>query len=225
MPLGILLLAATISRAPLPSPAAIATTLILRNGTRFEVNGPIREEQSRVIFRTAGVLYSIPLGDVDLEATRAAVTKAVVVTNESDRKLKVSAAERDRLLRELEQNHSGKASVSSTDRLAEVREVVEPPNGDEWSWRNAARSHEEAIRRAKENVELLRTRAEALKQQITQFFALGYRASQFTYQSTELQYTLDQLPAAELEVTRAQRANDQFRDDARRMGIMPGWLR
>ena len=225
MPLAILLLAATISHAPLPAPAPITTTLILRNGTRFEVNGPIREEQARVIFRTAGVLYSIPLGDVDLEATRAAVTKAVVVTNESDKKLKVSTEERDRLLRELEQNHSGKASPSGTDRIAEVREVVEPPKGDEWSWRNAARDHEEAIRRAKENVELLRNRAEALKQQITQFFALGYKANQFTYQSTELQYTLDQLPAAELEVTRAQRANDQFRDDARRQGIMPGWLR
>jgi hypothetical protein len=225
MPLGFLLLAAAISRAPLPAQTTITTSLILRNGTRFEVNGPIREEQSRIIFRTAGQLYSIPLADVDLDATRAAVTKAVVVTNDTDRKLKVSTSERDRLLRELEQNHSGKPSSTIIERVAEPREAAEPPKGDEWSWRNAARAHEEAIRRAKENVELLRTRAEALKQQITQFFALGYKANQFTYQSSELQFTLDQLPAAELDVTRAQRANDQFRDDARRQGIMPGWLR
>jgi len=37
--------------------------------------------------------------------------------------------------------------------------------------------------------------------------------------------TLDQIPAAELEVTRAERANAQFRDDARKQGILPGWLR
>jgi hypothetical protein len=226
MPIALFLLAAAISRSSQPVPPAITTTLILRNGTRFEVDGPIREEQARIIFRTGGALYSIPMTDVDLEATRAAVTKAIVATNDAGKKLKVSAPERDRLLRELQQNHSGKtASVPGPDRQPEARDEVETTRGDEWSWRGAARAHEEAVLRAKENVELLRTRAEALKQQITQFFALGYRANQFTYQSSELEITRDQLPAAELEVTRAQRANDQFRDDARRQGITPGWLR
>jgi hypothetical protein len=218
--LAILLLTATLSTArPIPT-----TTLILHNGTRFDVDGPIREEQDRVIFRTGGSLYSIPLGDVDLDATRAAVTKMVIVTNDGDRKLKVSAAERDRLLRELEQNHSGKpAEELKLEKVAEPREA--PDKGDEWSWRAAARAHEEAVRRAKENVDLLRDRAEALKHQIEQFFAIGYRPNQFTYQSSELQLTLDQIPAAELEVTRAQRDFDQFREDARKQGIMPGWLR
>lgn len=221
-----LLLAAIIAQSPAPDPAAITTTLILRNGTRFEVEGPIREEQARIIFRTSGKLYSIPLADVDMDATRAAVTKAVVVSSESGKKLKVSASERERLLRELEQNHTGKPSSAATgDRLPEPRELAEPANGDEWSWRTAARAHEEAVRRAKENVELLRTRASALKEQIQQFFALGYRANQFTYQSSELEITQSQLPAAELEVTRAQRENDQFREDARKQGILPGWLR
>ena len=219
-PLAILLLAATIST----SKPILTTTLILRNGTHFDVEGPIREEQSRIIFRTSGSLYSIPLADVDLDATRAAVTKAVVATNDTDKKLRVSAAERDRLLRELEQNHSGKPAPEI--KLEKVPEAREPEEkGDEWSWRTAARAHEEAVRRAKEEVELLRTRAETLKRQIEQFFSRGYRANQFTYQSSELQVTLDRIPAAELEVKRAQRANDQFREDARRQGIMPGWLR
>jgi len=227
MLLATLLLAVTIAQSPAPSaPAPITTTLILRNGTRFEVEGPIREEQARIIFRTSGRLYSIPLTDVDLDATRAAVTKAIVVTSDSGKKLKVSAPERDRLLHELEQNHTGKPSSSAVaDRLPEAREAAEPRNGDEWSWRAAARAHEEAIRRAKENVELLRNRESALKQQIQQFFGLGYRANQFTYQSSELEITEAQLPAAELEVTRAQRENDQFREDARKQGITPGWLR
>jgi len=218
--LAILLLAATVST---PQPI-LTTTLILRNGGHYDIEGPIREEEGRIIFRTAGGLYSIPLGDVDLEATRAAVTKPVVATADTDKKLKVTAAERDRLLRELEQNHSGiPAAVRNIERVPEP--AVSANSGDEWAWRNAARAHEESLRRAQEDLDLLRTRAAALKHQIEQFFSLGYRARQFSYQSTELQLTLDQIPAAELAVAREQRANDQFREDARKQGIMPGWLR
>jgi hypothetical protein len=217
--LAILLFATTTS---LPQPI-VTTTLILRNGTRFDVEGPIREERGHIIFRS-GTLYSIPVAEVDMEATRAAITATVIASMEPDRKLKVSAMERDRLLRELEQNHSGSpAQALNLEKVVEPREA--PDKGDEWSWRNAARAHEESIRRAKENVALLRDRAEVLKRQIEQFVALGYRGGQFSYQSTELQTTLDQIPAAELEVTRAERANAQFRDDARRQDIMPGWLR
>ncbi|MEA2329345.1 MAG: hypothetical protein QOE68_4304 [Thermoanaerobaculia bacterium] len=217
--LAILLFAATTSFPP----PILTTTLILRNGTRFDVEGPIREERGRIIFRS-GTLYSIPVAEVDMDATRAAVTKTVLATVDQDRKLKVSAAERDRLLRELEQNHSGgPVQALNLEKVVEPREA--PDKGDEWSWRSAARAHEEAIRRAKENLALLRDRAELLKRQIEQFVALGYRSHQFTYQSSELQLTLDQIPAAELEITRAERANAQFRDDARKQGIMPGWLR
>jgi hypothetical protein len=215
-----ILLFATAASFPQP---ILTTTLILRNGSRFDVDGPIREERGHIIFRS-GTLYSIPVAEVDMEATRAAVTRTVIATVDQDKKLKVSASERDRLLRELEQNHSGSpAQVLDLEKVVEPRES--PDKGDEWSWRNAARAHEEAIRRAKENVALLRDRAELLKRQIQQFVALGYRGRQFSYQSTELQLTLDQIPAAELEVTRAERANAQFRDDARKQGIMPGWLR
>jgi hypothetical protein len=215
-----ILLFATATSVPQP---ILTTTLILRDGTRFEVDGPIREEGGRIIFRS-GTLYSIPVREVDMEATRAAVTRTVLVTVDQDRKLKVSAAERDRLLRELEQNHSGgPVQALNLEKVVEPREA--PDKGDEWSWRSAARAHEEAIRRAKEDVALLRDRAEMLKRQIEQFVALGYRSHQFTYQSSELQVTLDQIPAAELEITRAERANAQFRDDARKQGIMPGWLR
>jgi len=215
--LAILLLATTVS---VPQPI-LSTTLILRNGTSFEIDGPIREERGRIIFRS-GTLYSIPIDEVDMDATRAAITKTVLATNGPDRKLKVSPEERNRLLRELEQNHSG----GPVAELAKVPEPREPESkGDEWSWRNAARAHEEAILRAKENLALLRDRVELLKRQIEQFVALGYRPHQFSYQTTELQFTRDSIPAAELEVTRAERANAQFREDARKQGILPGWLR
>ena len=41
----------------------------------------------------------------------------------------------------------------------------------------------------------------------------------------ELVQTQEQIPRAELELHRAQREHDQFRDDARRQGVTPGWLR
>ena len=99
------------------------------------------------------------------------------------------------------------------------------PPGDEWSWRRQARSYEEDVRRAKEDLELLETRAEELRGQIQSLFALGYQPRQFTYQSTQLARLEERLPAARLGVTRAERAWQQFREDARKQDIPPGWLR
>lgn len=203
------------------------TTLVLRDGHRIEVDGPIREEHGRVLFVTHGSFYSIALDEVDLTATRAAVAPPVIVNAGEPARLKVSPEERDRLLRELEQNHTGKPGpppilqppASPTE--GEKQQAVE----DEWAWRAKARSFDERLRQSEENRDLLIHRAEQLKAQISGFLSLGFRPAQFTYQSTELEYTLAQLPAADLEVQRAERARDQFRDDARRLGILPGWLR
>jgi len=203
------------------------TTLILRDGNRIEVDGPIREEHGRVLFIAHGSIYSIALDEVDLKATRASVVPPVIVNGSERARLKVSPEERDRLLRDLEQKHAGKPGpppilqplASPTE--AEKQQAVE----DEWAWRTKARSYEERIRQAEENRDLLIHRAEQLKAQISGFLSLGFKPAQFTYQSTELEYTLAQIPAAQLEVERADRAWDQFRDDARRLGIMPGWLR
>jgi 7-keto-8-aminopelargonate synthetase-like enzyme len=212
-----LLLAAVFT---IPSP-----TLVLRSGERVNVDDGVRVEERTVVFRSGAILYSAPLSEVDLDATRAAIN--TVVARPDDRgKLKVSADERERLLRELEKNHSGKAAPMRPIEIKEPsRAEREAVQDDEWSWRRAARSHEESIRRAQEELDLLQSRAEQLRQQIRGFISLGYRPNQFTYQSSELQLTLDSIPRAELEVSRAQRAYDQFKDDARRLGVMPGWLR
>jgi 7-keto-8-aminopelargonate synthetase-like enzyme len=212
-----LLLAAVFT---IPSP-----TLVLRSGERVNVDDGVRVEERTVVFRSGANLYSVPLSEVDLDATRAAINTVVARTDDRG-KLKVSAEERERLLRDLEKNHSGKATPMRPIEIKEPsRAEREAVQDDEWSWRRAARSHEESIRRAQEELELLQSRAEQLRQQIRGFVALGYRPNQFTYQSSELQLTLDSIPRAELEVSRAQRAYDQFKDDARRLGVMPGWLR
>lgn len=206
-------------------------TLVLRNGARMGVDGSVQSENGRVLFRSAGALYSLPQEEVDLEATRAAGL-VVVARPEADRgRLKVSAEERARLLRELEQNHRGQTAADLNTRLDLPRSITDQPspsekgNSEEWMWRRRAREHEETIRQARENLELLTSQVEKLRGEIRSLLFMGYKPNQFTYQSTQLEYAIAQIPQAELQVTRAQRDYDQFRDDARRLGVLPGWLR
>lgn len=214
-------------------------TLVLRSGQRIAVEGTIREDNDRLVFRQAGgALYSLPASEIDIEQTRAAMAPRAAVRVEPPAgvtvvderlRLRVSESERARLLRELEQNHSGTAAPEQSllERPPEplTRAEVQAEAGEEWSWRNRARGYEESIRQAKENVYLLQARAANLQSKIFGLLSLGFKPAQFTYDTFQLQNTLDQLPSAELEVTRAERANVQFRDDARRQGVLPGWLR
>lgn len=200
-------------------------TLVLRNGARIDVDGSVRQEDGRVVvFRSGGTLYSVPVAEVDLEATRAAGANVTLVKAESG-KLKVSREERERLLRELEKNHAGTPASAEAIKTPPPSREATPNTEDEWAWRRSARAHEEAVRRAKEELQLLHDRVEQLRQQIRTLASLGYRPNQFTYQTSELQLTIDSIPRAQLEIERAQRALDVFREDARKLGILPGWLR
>ena len=201
-------------------------TLVLRSGEHIAVDGNVRVDAGRVLFRSGGALYSIPSSEVDVEATREA-GNPIPIPAESRGKLRVSAEEKEKLLRDLEQNHSGTAAPSNA---LDVRPAASPAervqmSEDEWSWRRTARSYEEAVHRAQEELDLLNDRAAQLRAHITGLLALGYKPNQFSYDTTQLAYTLDQIPRAQLEVQRAQRAYDQFRDDARRQAVTPGWIR
>jgi len=213
-------------------------TLVLRSGQRIAVQGTIREESDRLVFRQAGgALYTLRASEIDVQETRAAMRPALVARTEAapraitaaERlKLRVSESERERLLRELEMNHSGKPAPDQI--LLEppeppTRAEVQAEKSEEWSWRTRARSYEEAIRQAKENLNLLERRVGELRSRIAGFISLGYKPRQFTYDTAVLQTTLEQIPYAELEVTRSERAYAQFKEDARRQGVLPGWLR
>jgi hypothetical protein len=213
------LLILLITALTIPTPA-----LIFRNGDRIDVDGNVRVDEGRVIFRSGGALYSVPEGEVDLAATRAAAAIPVVKA-EMPMRLKVSEAERTRMLRELEENHNGTPSTAKLPRFPEVSEREQLANPEEWSWRRDAQSYEESIRQAREELDLLRTKAEQLRAHIAGLISLGYKPQQFTYDSTQLANALDQIPRAELELARAERAYAQFRENARRQGILPGWLR
>jgi len=200
-------------------------TLILRGGARIDVDGSIRQEEGRVVFRHAGVLYSLPAAEVDFEATRAAANVTLVRGDDDKMKIKVSREERDRLLRELEQNHSGTPAPTGGLKVFPASPEAATNSPDEWSWRREARAYQDSVRRAKEELQLLYDRIDALKQRILSLSAQGFKPAQFTYETSQLQQTYDEIPRAQLEVERAQRAYDQFRDDARRLGVLPGWLR
>jgi hypothetical protein len=212
----------------------LTSTIVLRSGDRIAVNGPVREEKGVVIFRSNGLFYSMPASEVERiekPETKPEVKQEPPAEAEKKvrRRLAVSEEERRRLLAELEKNHTGVAQ----EPLPILKEIPPPPSPDEARekrdeenrWRSEARAHEEAVRRANEELALLETRAEELRSQIHGFVSLGYKPRQFTYQTTQLERTLVKIPYAQLEVTRAVRAYEQFREDARRQGVMPGWLR
>lgn len=204
----------------------VASTLVLRSGERIAIEGPVTQQNGVVIFRSGGALYSMPAREVDELATRAANDTGEDV-QKSPRRLRVTAAERERLLRDLERNHGGGAPVEfKVPEGPPAREPSAPAaDPDEWNWRQRARGYEESVRQATENLDMLLNRADQLRAEIRGLIALGWKPQSFTYQTTQLAYTEEAIPGAELTVTRAQRAYDQFREDARRMGIMPGWLR
>jgi hypothetical protein len=213
----------------------LTSTLVLRSGDRIPVEGKPVTKDGVVTFRSGGLLYSMPATEVDrIESEDAGENSDKVevkaeVKKETPRRKAVSEEERKRLLAELEKNHGGTPlpPEQAPPRLAPppTAEEVKEAKREEWQWRREARAHEEAIRRAKEELELLEGRIADLRDKIQTFISLGYKPHQFTYDSTQLQHCIDSLPYARLEVTRAVRAFDQFREDARREGILPGWLR
>lgn len=205
------------------------TTLVLRDGHRIGVDGNVRQENGRVTFRVNGALFSIPESEVDLDATRAAINEPIVVKagDEPKAKLRVSDEERKRLLSELEGNHLGKPAPPRAEEPLKTKSDAEKKaeSAEEWRWRNDARAHEEAIRQAQENLDLLRNQADDLRSRIRYLISEGHRATELSYDTTRLAQIEAQIPYAEQDLARAQRAWDQFRDDARRQGILPGWLR
>jgi hypothetical protein len=204
--------------------AMTASTLVLRTGERIVVEGDVREERGVITFRSAGVLYSLPADEL--------LNVAPIAVEAADRpvvRLRGSEEDRKRIIAQLEQNHDGTAPP-------EQRILSEPPGtpksdemaaerGTEAEWRAQARMHEEHIKRAKEDLALLHSEIDQMQSEINSLFTLGYRPIQFEYQTTRLARARERIPYAELEVTRAQRAWDDFREDARRAGVLPGWLR
>jgi hypothetical protein len=196
------------------------STLVLRSGDRIAVEGTLREAAGVYTFRSGGLLYSLPASEVvRVEESRPSVEE------KPTRKLRLSEDERRRLLEELEKNHAGTPPAPPQEFVPEAPAPSFEPVGGGAGWRAPPRSHEESLRRAQEELALLETRVAELQDQIHSFLSLGYQPRQFTYQTSQLARTMERIPYAKLEVTRAERAWLQFKEDARRAGVMPGRLR
>jgi len=202
------------------------TTLVLRSGDRISVDdGVAREENGVVTFRSGGTLYSLPSSELE-RTVNGPETPAPAAASAEERRarLAVSEEQRKRLIEELEKNHGGQ-NVTPERMPQSLLTPVDLNNEDEWSWRRQARAHEEAIRRANEELQLLESRADELQSKIRTLLALGFKPQAFTYDSSLLVRTQEQIPYARLEVERAVRAFAELREEARRRGVMPGWLR
>ncbi|HVE73398.1 MAG TPA: hypothetical protein VNI54_18660 [Thermoanaerobaculia bacterium] len=199
----------------------LAVTLILQSGDRIAIEGTVREENGSLIFRSGNLLYSVPVSEVArVEETGSAPREEEKPTM----RLRVSEERLKELIEELEKNHSGTPPPPPpTAKPAEPPAKVEPQ--DEATWRVQARTHQENVRRAREDLALLQARGEQLENEIRSLLSLGFNPRDFTYQTNQLTRTRERIPLAELEVTRAQRAFEQFREEARRAGVLPGWLR
>jgi DNA repair exonuclease SbcCD ATPase subunit len=198
----------------------LTSLIVLRSGDRIAVEGAVKEENGVITFRSGGALYSMPSQEVErIEKIEPQPETPKV------RKLAVSEEQRRRLIDELEKNHAGSSTMPELKPLPDMPPAEPANEHEENSWRRQARNHQEAIRQAREELALLESRVNDLQSQIQGFVSLGYRPRQFTYQTTQLEQTREQLPYAKLAVTRAERAYDEFREDARRQGVLPGWLR
>src|SRR5436190_11059912 len=111
-------------------PLILLTTLILRSGDRITVDGAISEKDGRVVFRAVdGGLYSLPASEV--ESTETPTTSSTAPP--AKKKLRLSAEERDRLLRDLENNHTG--TPPPPGQVLTAPPPAKDQTDDEWRWR------------------------------------------------------------------------------------------
>lgn len=214
--------------------------IVLRSGQVIPVEELVRVERGRLLFvNSRGTLYSLSLSDVDVEKTDARlpanrrtseeeVREKPAEDDTAVRKLPVSDEEKKRILAEMEgRSHTGSpanASAIPPDTTPDMEMPVEGEN-DEWKWREASRRYRDAVERAKEQLEGARQRERELNDLLL-FFAGGTGdATHYSYLVVQLADLRSLIPQLQAEVRRAEDAWFQFREDARRQGVLPGWLR
>lgn len=242
--------------AALLAVSALATpsnTIVLKAGERIAVSGGVTLDGSRAVFRTReGALYSIPVDEIDVEATANAspdpvaprkartaaenkaldaLVSATASKSLAGRTLVVSEEEKRRLLDALKESRGTPEPprpyqpVSFDDSKSAPREMAGDRDSEEWVWRDRARGFQESVKQRKEELRMLVDKEQQLSDEIIGLMNRGYNGNQFSYQVLSLARVRDEIPYARLELERSERALAQFMDDARRQGILPGWLR
>lgn len=215
----------------------LATVLTLDGGSRIE--GEIVERANgRVIVRTAtGVLYSLAessirsesVTPVSLPEVRATAVKRERSARLPDLKIRVADAEKKRLLAELSKNHSGKTAPKQSWEIARAEpaeeQLVVTERSDESYWREESRKRGEAVLQAKERLELMTRREQELEDTVRMMLATGVNPDYMGHQMNALADARTMRDQARLDIGRAERDFRALQEDARREGILPGWLR
>lgn len=227
-------------------------TLVLQTGQRLAIEPDVRIEEGLVVFRVeGGQLHSIPLSEIDLPKTEKAnegpprdekpagprrtsdqarldLEKMMADRSLSSRQIVVSEEEKRRLLEEASKSRgvpSPLPPLMSEPSAIEPEPPSEAEQKGEWYWRERSRTYHDRVTRAKENLQLLIDKEQRLQDEILGLLSLGYDPNQFNLQVLQLANARDGIPRAKLNLERAERELARFMDDARRQGILPGWLR
>ena len=223
-------------------------TLVLESGELIPILEIVSVENDRILYRDgAGVLYSIPLDDVDLTATTdpdrsphrndlREVSEPVeneIVQRTADQLpvsgFRVSDEERDQIIREFERS----AGPGTPPQLDETPSDDSEPDltievtdeSDEWHWRNESLRLQEQIEQAKESLESAVRRERQLNDTILYYAGNTGDGTGYSQLIYELENLRSRIPRLELAVERAEREHRRFRDEARQRGVLPGWLR
>jgi hypothetical protein len=215
--------------------------LVLTSGARISVEGDVSLQNGSYVFRSNGTLYALPADEVDVPATnrREEARRAELERSRPSGpvKMKVSADERQKIFEKL--NNTAKdagtpatmppvvVTAPSTEVAvaAEVEPSREELRQEERYWREESRRHHEAVERWREELAFLARREQKLEDEILMLMSLGYKSRQFSMEVMQLERAREAQERARLELGRAERALQQFLADARREGILPGWLR
>jgi hypothetical protein len=215
-----------------------ATLFVLEGGSRIE-GEVVGRQNGRLLIRTSnGLVYSVEERSIVSESSSAAIpprkpaspgvpkdAKSIL----SSQRIRVSAKEKQRLLTELSKNRRGKpAPLQSWEKKkpAAVESSLEvTERSDESWWREQSRQKEEAVRRAEEQLELYTRREREIEDTVRMMLLSGVHPNSLGYQMNHLSDMRTMRDQARLEIERAKRELATFRDDARKEGILPGWLR
>lgn len=228
----VLLLAAALISSP--------KALVLTSGDRIGIDGEVTLSAGAYIFRSGGTLYSLPEKEVDIDATnRLELARRAAL--ESDRasgrvKMRATAEERGKIFEKLNNTAAATSESASKPEPAPAPMIAPPPPApeplsraelreEERYWREESRRHHDAVEHWREEIAFLASKEQELEDEILMLLSLGYESRQFSREVLQLERTREAQERARLELARAERALQRFLTDARREGILPGWLR
>ena len=221
--------------------AATVTTIELRSGEIIAADGVVEQQGSRTVFRVGTRAFSLASEEiVSLEVHEAVPTAAPEPALPRTEAIHVSAVpprtstlnvDRQTAERVLNAIQPATEGTGRDQRALPAPVTFPPPSpdepdpGDEHYWRERWRQAQDGVADARQDLEWLRARERRLNDEILSLIALGYHESQMGRQAWQLQNTRDEIERAALRIQRAERELTRVRNDARREGAPPAWLR